>query len=188
MEKEIWKDVLGYEGLYEVSNMGNIRSLDRVTEGRDGKIYLKKGRVLKFFANRNGYGIAVLHKDFIQKTHTVHKLVAMAFLNHTPCGHKEVVNHIDFNKLNNKLSNLEIVSQRENTNKKHLKSFSKFTGVSFCKKRNLWTSRITIGNKMMYLGSFNSEDEASKMYQNALISLDKGEKIITKVNLLFLTE
>jgi hypothetical protein len=181
MEKEIWKDVLGYEGLYEVSNMGSVRSLDRITEGRNGKIYRKKGKILKLFLNGDGYRRVMLHKDFIQKTHTVHKLVAIAFLNHNPCGHKEVVNHKDFNRINNKVSNLEITSQRENTNKKHIKSSSKFVGVSFYKKSNLWISAIVKDGKRIYLGSFNSEKEASDFYENALLAIKNGKEINRKV-------
>jgi uncharacterized protein YlbG (UPF0298 family) len=181
MEQEIWKNVLGYEGLYQISNMGNIKSLDRVIQRKDGRNYIKKGRVLNFSLTSWGYKIAVLYKNTEQKTYLVHKLMAINFLNHVPCGHKKVVNHKDFNRLNNKLSNLEIVSQRENTNKKHLESSSKFTGVSFSKKTNSWTSSIHIEGEKVYLGSCKSEEEASELYEKALIALNKKEEIYRKV-------
>lgn len=181
MEQEIWKDVLGYEGFYQISNMGSIRSLDRVSIGKNGVKYIRKGRVLKFGMTKFGYYIVVLHKNLNQRTFTVHKLMAINFLNHIPCGHKEVVNHKDFDRLNNKISNLEITSQRENTNKKHIKSSSKFVGVSFYKKSNLWISAIVKDGKRVYLGSFNSEKEASDFYENALLAIKNGKEINRKV-------
>lgn len=181
MEKEIWKDVLGYEGLYEISNMGNIRSLDRTIVTKRKNIRIKKGKILAPQKTTVGYYIVVLHKDLKQKSFAVHKLMAVNFLNHKPCGYKEVVNHKDFDKLNNKLSNLELVSQRENTNQKHLDSLSKFTGVSFSKERNCWVSHIYFGNKNIYLGSCSSEEEASELYENALLSIQNGEEISRKV-------
>ena len=122
-----------------------------------------------------------MHKNFKQKTNTIHKLVAIAFLDHKPCGYKEVVNHKDFDKSNNKASNLELISQRENTNRKHLESSSRFIGVTFCKKTKMWRSHITFGGKMTYLGACISEEEASELYKNALVSLNKGEEIFKKV-------
>lgn len=181
MEKEIWKDILGYEGFYQISNMGRVRSLDRIIKRKDGGSFIKKGKVLIPSLTYFGYPIVVLYKNTKPKTHTVHKLMAISFLNHIPCGHKQVINHKDFNKLNNKLSNLEIISQRENTNKKHIKSSSNFTGVSFSKKNNCWISSIHIGSKRIYLGSCSTEKEASKLYEDALLAIEKREEINRKV-------
>ena len=180
MEKEIWKDVLGYEGLYEISNMGNIRSLTRVVITKKGNKRVRQGKVLRFGLTR-GYKIVCLTNNKKARTFTVHKLMAINFLNHTPCGHKEVVNHKDFDRLNNKISNLELISQRENTNKKHIKSSSKFVGVTFSKKRNIWSSAIVKEGKRIYLGSSNSEEEASNLYENALLAIENGGEINRKV-------
>jgi hypothetical protein len=95
----------------------------------------------------------------------------MSFLGHKPCGYKLVVNHIDFNKLNNNLVNLEIITNRENCNKKHLKSSSKYVGVAWCKASKKWRAMIDINNKSNYLGLYNTELEASNAYQNKLLSL-----------------
>lgn len=76
-----------------------------------------------------------LSRDGKAKTITVHKLVAYAFLNHKSCGYKLVVNHIDTNPKNNNVTNLEIVTTRENSNQKHIKSSSKYVGVSWQKNR-----------------------------------------------------
>ena len=97
---EIWRDIPGYEGLYQVSNLGNVKSA-----------YLK-GKLKKQRLNPNGYFGVNLSKDGKGKNANVHSLVAQAFLNHKPCGFKIVVDHIDDNRKNNKLSNLRLTNQR----------------------------------------------------------------------------
>ena len=158
--KEIFKSVKGYDGIYEVSNLGNVKSLK-----------FGKERILKSGVNSNGYLSVNLHKDSKQKTKKIHQLVAGAFLNHTPNGHNLVVNHIDFNKQNNKVNNLEIVTNRQNTNLKHIKSSSSYVGVSWSKTNKKWRSRIVINGKQKHLGFFTNELEASKAYQTALNNL-----------------
>lgn len=105
-ENEIWKDVAGFEGLYEVSNFGNVRSVTRLITRSDGKTYLKKGKHLKPFLTNKGYEYVMLN-DFNSKQHlkTVHRLVAQAFVDNQ--NNLPIVNHKDENKLNNAVSNLE---------------------------------------------------------------------------------
>jgi len=161
---EVWKDIPEYEGFYQVSNLGNVRSLDRICS-RGRKI---KGKVLKAaFCSRGYFGVD-LSKNGKGKTITIHKLVAYAFLNHKPCRHKLVVNHIDINRENNNLYNLEIITSRENTNRKHIKSSSKYTGVSWNKRVKKWRSNITINGRKKHLGYFTDEKEAAQAYQNEL--------------------
>ena len=168
---EIFKDVKGYEGLYQISNYGNCKSLKRyVSHHRGGKRLIKE-RILKKYKNKEGYELLCLTKNGTQKTRTVHQLVAESFLNHKPNRHKLVVNHIDFNRNNNHLSNLEVITQRENTNRKHCKSSSKYVGVSWHKQHEKWSSRITINSNTVNLGSFSTEIEASEVYQNKLKTL-----------------
>lgn len=113
MEVEIWKDIQGYEGLYQVSNMGNVRSLDRVTLRIKMGLLPSRSRIRKQFLARNGYSRVPLFKDRYQKKHTVHRLVAIAFLGDNP---EMFVNHIDFDRLNNRVENLEWVTAQENMN------------------------------------------------------------------------
>ena len=135
---EVWKDIPEYEGLYQVSNLGNVRSLDRFCS-RGRKI---KGTVLKPSLSSAGYFNVNLYKYGELKTKTVHALVSYAFLDYTPNGVKLVVNHIDINRENNNLYNLEIITQRENANHKHIKSSSKYVGVSWAKKKEKWHSTV----------------------------------------------
>ena len=166
--KEIWKDIPNYEGYYQVSNLGRVNSL------KNNKT--KKDKLLKMRIGKDGYFSVLLSKERVQKRYTVHQLVAMAFLNHKPNGFEKVVNHKNFDKLDNRLENLEIVSNRENCNHKHIKSSSSYTGVHWNSRKNKWTSTIYINNKKIFLGLFTDEIKASELYEKALnnISLFKG--------------
>lgn len=112
-ENEIWKDVHGFEGFYQVSNFGNVRSVTRFITRSDGKTYLKKGKQLKSFVTNKGYEYVMLN-DFNSKQHlkTVHRLVAQAFVDNPD--NLAVVNHKDENKLNNAATNLEWCTQSYN--------------------------------------------------------------------------
>lgn len=165
---EIWKDVIGYEELYEISNLGNIKSLAREVNNR-GTLVILKERILKPSKNNGGYLAVCLSKECKIKTKSIHQMVAESFLNHVPNGKNLVVNHKNFIRTDNRVENLEIVTFRENTNKKHLKSSSKHTGV--CKFRNKWMANIRINGKLKYLGLFLNEIEASEAYIKALSEL-----------------
>lgn len=157
---EIYKYIKGYKRIYKISNLGNVKSLKL---GRE--IILKKG------LSSSGYFTVGLYLDGKSKTHQVHQLVAMAFLGHIPSGHKLVVNHKNFDKLDNRVENLEITTQRNNTNRKHIKSSSKYTGVYRCKTGKKWISTIVINGKKNYLGRFKKEIDAYNTYQNKLKEL-----------------
>lgn len=173
MEKEIWKDIPGYEGLYQVSSLGRVKSLDRVVpHGRFGEFKLK-GRVLKPSATTKGYLSLDLCKYGMIKTITVHKLAAMAFLNHEPCGMKEVVDHIDNNPLNNRVDNLQLITSRENVSKDKTGGTSQYVGVSWDKNAKKWKASIRINGKLKHLGLFTDEYEAHLAYQKKLNEISK---------------
>ena len=164
--KEIWKDIKGYGGLYQASNLGQIRSLDRITNNRFGQC-LKKGKILNG-RDSGGYYSVALYKNGKTKNYKVHKLIAMTFLNHNPCGMKEVIDHIDNNKLNNRLDNLQITDNRHNCSKDVKNKTSKYTGVCFVYSRSDWKAQITINGKNKHIGYYDNELDASKAYQDRL--------------------
>lgn len=111
--KEIWKDVVGYEGLYQVSNLGRVKSLSRhrIVGWAD---YVSKEKVLKQSTNNGGYNYVWLHKEGKKKIYKIHRLVATAFIenvNNYPC-----INHKDENKRNNCVDNLEWCNHSYNNN------------------------------------------------------------------------
>lgn len=115
MLEEIWKPVVGYEGTYEVSNFGNVRSLDReVPHGRyPGVIQKVKSVKRPPRMQPNGYWYVSLRKPRgHRKHHLLHRVVLMAFVGPPPEGHE--ANHKDLDKSNNRLSNLEWVTPSEN--------------------------------------------------------------------------
>lgn len=102
--EEIWKEITNYEGLYEVSNLGRIKSLKRITNGEKYGVHKLNEKILKNGKCGN-YNIVVLRKNGKSKTLYVHRLVAKAFINN-PNNYKEV-NHKDGNTTNNNVENLE---------------------------------------------------------------------------------
>lgn len=172
IQEEIWKDIPEYEGLYQVSNLGRVKSLPRTIVRSDGRKQLVKERILKGRLGTTGYFTVGLYKDKKQKTHKVHKLVAIAFLGHEPNGFNGlIVDHLDNNRLNNKLENLQLITTRENNSKDKKGGSSKYTGVCWHKNEKKWYASIKIGGKSKHLGAFTCELEASEAYQKALKSL-----------------
>ena len=110
--EEIWKPVVGYEGFYEVSNIGKVRSLARIVECNDGRKRKLKTRILRQSCAPSGYYMVTLHKNGKQKSGLVHRLVCEAFIP-KPLG-KDEVNHKDENSKNNNATNLEWVTAKEN--------------------------------------------------------------------------
>ena len=112
---ECWKYIIGYEGLYEVSNLGRIRSLPRLTGARNNKTRLVKGKVLKPYLQNNGYEIVDLFLSPNNKKHfLVHRLVAEAFIPNPD--NLQEVNHKDEDKCNNNIDNLEWCDHAYNNN------------------------------------------------------------------------
>lgn len=102
---EIWKPIKGYEGCYEISNYGNVRSLDRYVKSKCGGLRFLKGQILKLITDDDGYLRVGLNKNGKYYNYGVHRLVAEAFVpnpNNYPC-----VNHKDEIKSNNIFTNLE---------------------------------------------------------------------------------
>lgn len=155
---EIYKDIEGFEGFYQVSNLGNIKSI-------------KYNKIMKYSdINNCGYYRIYLTKDNIKKRYFIHRLVAEAFLSKVI--DKNKVNHIDKNKLNNELSNLEWCNMRENTSYSILNKTSKYIGVHLRSDSNInkWRASIRVNKSLVNLGSFDTEEKASKAYNEYLVN------------------
>jgi hypothetical protein len=153
---EIWKKIPSYAD-YEVSNLGRVRSL-------------KFNRVLILATtNRDGYrSVDLRMKGKKRFTANVHLLVAMAFMNHKR-GTKNIhVNHKNFDRSDNRLVNLNLLTHRVNCNQKHLPSSSKYTGVHWDKVNNKFRASIWLNGKHKNLGRYDSEIEAHKAYLSEL--------------------
>ena len=110
---EVWKDVKGYEGLYQVSNFGNVKILSRrVVNHKSGSTRLMQEKLMNPFDNGHGYLVVSLRKGGKRKNHYVHRIVAEAFIANQ--NNKLPVNHKDRNTKNNSVTNLEWCTQQEN--------------------------------------------------------------------------
>lgn len=165
--KEEWKDIIGYEGLYKVSNLGRIKSLKREVKRKTGN-YIAKEKILKQMKLKNGYLRVGLYKDKVYKVYFVHRIVALAFLKN-PNNHPEV-NHIDENKENNMVKNLEWVTREDNV--KH------GTKIERCKlklSKRVKGTNVTTGEII----EFSSTVEAGKngFSQSAVCTSCKNNKV-----------
>ena len=114
MEEEIWKDIPGYEGLFQASTFGRIKSLEKLVHRKNNRYYIRNEKIIKTFISNSGYERTQLYKNGIQKNFSVHRLVWLTFKGQIPEGMQ--INHIDENKFNNRLDNLELMTPKENAN------------------------------------------------------------------------
>ncbi len=169
MQNEIWKDIPNYEGLYQVSNLGNVLSKpNKLWIGNNLKLKDNKIKLLKPWISKNGYKIVKLYNKKLTKKILVHQLVAIAFLDHKPCGHNLVVDHINNDKLDNRVENLQIITTRDNIYKIQDNYTSKYKGVSYHKRSQKWMAYITIDKKRKHLGYYNHEYDAHIVVEEML--------------------
>lgn len=114
MTKEIWRDIEGYEGLYQVSDQGRVKSLKRKFIDKIGRERYVEERVLKLGMNKCGYQVVNLYTGGKQKKYKVHRLVCQAF--HENTNNKPQVNHINEIKTDNRACNLEWATAKQNCN------------------------------------------------------------------------
>jgi len=157
---ERWKDVNGYDGDYQISNYGRLKSL------KYSKVKIKKGHIDKY-----GYmNVPLYKKNTKTKNYRIHLLVWEHYGIEERDGMKIVVDHKDEQKLNNHIDNLQVITQRENVSKsyKTKTSSSKYIGVCWDKPMNKWRSGIMINKKIKHLGYFDDEYEAHLTYKKEL--------------------
>ena len=171
--KELYKDIKGYENMYQVSNLGNVKSLERTVKGRWGTRKLKE-RILKVGTDTAGYYYVGLSKDTNVKVINIHKLVAITFLNHKPDGYNIVIDHRDNCQTNNRVDNLQLISHRKNCIKDKRGGTSKYVGVSLNKVTNKYIAQIKNNGKVKGLGHFTNELDAAQAYQTALKQIQNG--------------
>ena len=164
---ELWKDIPGYEGYYQVSNLGKVKGL-------------KRGLLLLQTENQN-YMKVTLSINRNRKYWSVHRLVMLAFVGKSDL----LVDHINGIKWDNRLENLRYVTHRENSfyyrKNQKLKTTSKYVGVSFDKSTNKWVSLIQEKGKNYNLGSFFSEEDAHKAYLIALEDIKNNREITRSI-------
>lgn len=112
LSNEIWKDIPGYEGFYQISNMGRVKGLERTIVYKNNYVHKYESKVKKQKITEDGYLRVGLNKSNNQKWITVHRLVALAFIPNP--NNKETVNHINENKKDNRVENLEWMTRIEN--------------------------------------------------------------------------
>lgn len=115
---EVWKDISGFEGKYQVSTFGRVKSLHR--KAWNGKVWYRlRGRILNLNSNKHYYKVSLSSKGKVRQF-LVHRLVAKAFLDNTRA--KPEVNHLDYNTYNNHVGNLQWVTSKENDTHKRRRS------------------------------------------------------------------
>lgn len=161
IEGEVWKDVNGYENLYQVSNTGRVKSTSKLVNHRYGSRNVQEKILAPAFNRKTlGYLVVSLSVNGISKIHLVHRLVATAFIPNPE--NLPQVNHKDFDKTNNSIQNLEWVSERENNcHKSRTKeSSSRYIGVH----RRAWDGKFVASifhnTTSVVIGSFISEEDA----------------------------
>lgn len=176
MEQEIWKDIIGYEGLYQISNLGRVKSLDRyiLNKGNkgDNKTSKLKGRILKDRISRtrhgtSGYRIVSLHKNGVSSQFRISRIVYETFIDEID--ENLVIDHINNIKTDDRLENLQMLSQRQNISKdRGNKKHCKLIGAYKCSKTDKFYSQININGKIIYLGRYDDEISASEAYKKYL--------------------
>lgn len=156
--KEKWKKIDGYDGGYEISNLGRVKSMWRFRSLHGKIVKVSKEHMMTLSDNGNGYLIVSLKNNNARKNYYVHRLVATYFLKEIDG--KNVVNHIDYNKKNNNVLNLEWCTQLENTRhsiKNMKKKGTRTENIPYIRDRG---SRFEICIKQKYYGRFKTLEEA----------------------------
>jgi hypothetical protein len=166
---ERWKDISGYEGLYQISSRGNVKSLERMTKHWQGGLKLVAERILKPAPDEDGYLMVCLNKEGKRHTIKISHLVWDHF-GDTPRTKNDRVDHKDNIKAHNWIENFQLLSNRQNVSKAKLRysKTSEFTGVSWHKGKRKWQAAILVNGKHQYLGRFKDEIHAAQAYQTAL--------------------
>ena len=169
--KKEWKSIKDYEGSYEISNYGEVKSLAKQWIAGKGGIRKKKDTIMKVGINGDGYCYINLCKNGKQKSYKISLLVYDHFGKGKRNGMILQVDHINNNKLIDRIDNLQLLTARQNAMKGFIqngKKTSKYTGVCWYEKYKQWRAYIKIDKKQKPLGYFKDEHKAHLAYQKAL--------------------
>lgn len=162
---EIWKPVIGFEEGYEVSDLGNVRSISRYVDS--GKRRRKiSGKILKQCLDGGGYLKVIINLKGEQRQVNVHVLVAESFLTKYKNKQRLVIDHINKIKTDNRVCNLRYITNRKNISINR-NTKRPYVGVSKSSV-NRWKAEIQIDGIKMYLGVFKTPEEASYWYEKTL--------------------
>lgn len=170
--KELWKTIEGFEGLYEVSNMGRIKALDRYVINNGG-LQHKAERILKQNIQKNKHCMVVLCKNGKTYPKLVHRLVAIAFIPNPQ--NKPVVDHIDTDPTNNKVENLRWTTVKENANN----PLSRVNN-SKSKKGHLYYGRPLTEEERRKISDAHKGKKLTEEHKKALSDAHKGKKASKK--------
>jgi hypothetical protein len=173
---ETFKQIPGYEGLYEVSDLGNVKSIGRFiksgSKSREKQVRWQNDKILVLSIGVNGYKVVNLRKDNKTKCIYVHRLIADSFIQKL-LGDLQV-DHINGDRTNNTLDNLRVISAQNNirNSKKRKGNYtSEYKGVCFDKTRNKFKVEITIDGKCKSIGRFINEKDAALAYNNEALKI-----------------
>lgn len=166
MRDEVWKDIPGYEGYYQASNFGRIRSVNRYVRHYSGQKQIVFSRIIKSNSNGTGYLKVCVCKYNIIRTVYVHRLIASAFLGESTLH----VNHINHNRSDNRLTNLEYVTIRQNQSKrKRVRDLPVGVTLKIGNRGHVqYRSIIHKDGKSIHLGYFKTPNDARLAYLKAL--------------------
>lgn len=174
---EVWRDVVGYEGLYKVSNLGRVMQLEKTTVVGYGAKVKHKNKIKNTYKKENGYICTHITKDKRTRDVYVHRLVAQAFIPNEE--NKPLVNHKDFDRANNKIDNLEWVTHSENNMWSRENMSNAHKGKKLSEEHKIAISNAIKGKKRKAKINCNrktntGEHHISKVVQNGYVSYHVG--------------
>lgn len=164
LNNERWVDIQGLEG-YQISDLGRMRSLDRTITYSNGREVYYEGKLLTYATSCRRYYRETISVNGTKFYVAPHRLVYEHFIGEIP--KDKVTNHKNFNRYDNRVGNLEVITQLKNADKKHIKSSSKYTNVTWDKRYGKWSTFIHYDNRRVFLGRFTDEDVAGDMIEQS---------------------
>ena len=175
---EQFKPIKDYEGLYEISNLGRVKSLQRLIRRRNGRVLPVKENILGGGRDTRGYVMVILQKYGQKKTCKVHHLVWDNFSETPRDGMQKQIDHKNNIKIDNRFVNLQLLTNRENCSKGKILSKNNGlpTGIYWYKRDKKYRAQIQINGKIRFIGYFKTIKEASEAYQNKLREINNQLK------------